>query len=361
MKSQIMCYVDSQSSATLPVRSPASIKFKAKVVEYREGFSNGGIIKHNQGYRYGTVEFRYEKVTVIWDDGEKVSYPSLEVAKNWGLIDSVPWFVPGQTVVIIPLPDGSIAPECEYRVLSVDDKWIEVRQLTGDRVEKYRIGELPGFPFRNDVVIKERPLLPIPPRHQLMLAAGKYIWGKSLVELVGKKIELYSIFRQEQSGLSESEEDFSWVWETEWNRLVQRQAHDFGHGGKKIGTRLYIEGAIHCLAVFATETFEFVTDKQTRIPLLQLYLYPELAIEELTSNFCILSAGDFMEARIGFQNKEKAKKQEVLIKRLSGCKNPTLVTGEFTRCRHEWILVNSFKKIETFVKHLQSLSVQLSR
>ena len=360
MNSQITLYND-RSPATIPTRSPASIKFKAKPIEYREGFLNGGIVKRRQCERYGIVRFRSDKILVSWYDGEKTTHPSLEVAKNWDLIESVPWFIPGQTVVILPLADGSIAPECEYRVISVNDDWVEVRQLMGDRIEKYPIGALPGFPFRNDVVIKERPLLPIPPRHQLMFAAGKYIWGKPLVELIGKKNELYLIFRQEQSHWSESEEDFVWAWEKEWDQFVNRQAHDFGHRGKKIGTSLYIQASIERLADFDTKSFEFITDRDRRIPLLQLYLYPELAIDIVATNFYILSAGDFMEARIGFNNKQKAKKHEILIKRVSGCKEPKLVTGAYTNCNYEWVVVNPFKKVATFLTHLTQLAKTLPR
>lgn len=360
MNSQIVLYND-RPLVTTPTRSPASIKFKAKPIEYREGFSNGGIIKRRGCERYGVIRWRSDKVIVSWDDGEKITHPSLEVAKNWDLIETVSWFIPGQTVVILPLPDGSIAPECEYRVVSVDDDWVEVRQLMGDRIEKYPIGELPGFPFRNDAVIKERPLLPIPVRHQLMSAAGKCIWGKQLVELIGKKDELYSIFRQEQSRLSESEEDFTWAWEKEWDRFAKRQARDFGHGGKKIGTSLYIEGAIERLVEFDSTTFEFITDGYRRIPLLQLYLYSELVIEALASNFYVLSAGDFMEARIGFDNKQKAKKSEVLIKRISRCREPRLDIGAYTNCKHEWVVVNPFKKTETFLTHLTQLAKMLPK
>lgn len=356
MNSQITIYND-RPPAIISARSPASIKFKAKPIEYREGwFSNGGIVKRRGGERYGVIRFRPDKVIVSWDDGEKTTHPSLEVAKNWDLIEPVPWFIPGQTVVVLPLPDGSIAPECKYRVVSVSDDWIEVRQLMGDRIEKYPIGALPGFPFWNDVVIKERPLLPIPPRHELMLAAGKYLWGKKLVELIGKKDELYSIFRQNQSRWSETEADFVWAWEKEWNMFVKRQARDFGHGGKKIGTRLYVEGVIERLVEFDTKTFEFITDCDRRIPLLQLYLYSELAIDILAPNFYILSAGDFMEARIGFDNKLKAKKHEALIKRISGCKEPRFVAGDYTGRKHEWIVINPFKKPETFLKHLMQLA-----
>lgn len=360
MNSQITLCND-RPPATIPARSPASIKFKAKAIEYREGFSNGGIVKRRGCERYGTIRFRSDKVIVSWDDGEKTTHPSLEVAKNWELIEPVPWFIPGQTVVVLPLSDGSITPECEYRVVSVDSDWVEVRQLAGDRIEKYPIGELPGFPFRNDVVIKERPLLPIPVRHQLMSAAGKYLWGKQLVELIGKKDELYSIFRQEQSWLSESEEDFVCAWGKAWDWFVKRQARDFGHGGKKIGTRLYIQRAIEQLVEFDTETFEFITDGDRRIPLLQLYLCPELAIDMLAPNFYILSAGDFMEARIGFDNKLKAKKHEVAIKRTSGCKEPVLVAGTYTSCNHEWVVANSFKKVETFLAYLTRLAKILPR
>lgn len=361
MESQIIRYSDHPRTTT-PTRSPASIKFKAKPIEYREGFSNGGIIKRRGCERYGVIRWRSDKVIVSWDDGEKITHPSLEVAKNWDLIETVSWFIPGQTVVILPLPDGSIAPECEYRVVSVDDDWVEVRQLIGDRIEKYPIGELPGFPFWNDIVIKERPLLPVPPRHQLKFAAGEhYLWGKQLVGLIGRKNELYSIFRQEQSRMSDSEEDFVWAWEEEWTLFVRLQARDFGHGGKKIGARLYIEGAIEQLIEFDTENFEFVTDRNRRIPLLQLYLYPELAIETLAPNFCVLSAGDFMEARIGFDNKQKAKKNEVLIKRVSKCREPKLETGTYTNCNHEWIVTNPFKKTETFLTRLTQLAVNLPR
>lgn len=360
MNSQITLCND-RPPTTIPARSPASIKFKAKPIDYREGFSNGGIIKRRGCERYGIIRFRSDKVVVSWDDGEKVTHPSLEVAKNWDLIEPVPWFIPGQTVVVLPLPDGSIAPECEYRVVSVNDDWIEVRQLMGDRIEKYPIGELPGFPFRNDVVIKERPLLPIPVRHQLMLAAGKHIWGKQLVDLIGKKDELYQVFRREQSRWSESEEDFVWAWEKEWDAFAKRQARDFGHGGKKIGTSTYIEEVIEMLVDFDTKTFEFVTDGDRRIPLLQLYLYPELVIEELALNLYVLSAGDFVECRIGFNNKEKAKKQEVLIKRLSGCKEPVFADGVVTGCRYEWVLTSPFKKTKTFTSRLRALSIQLPK
>lgn len=360
MNLQIIRYND-HPLAILPVRSPASIKFKAKAIEYREGFSNGGIIKRRGCERYGVIRFRSDKVVLSWDDGDKTTHPSLEVAKNWDLIEPVPWFIPGQTVVVLPLADGSIAPECECRVVSVSDEWVEVRQLTGDRIEKYPIGELPGFPFRNDVAIKERPLLPVPARHQLMLAAGRYIWGKQLVELIGKKDELYLIFKQEQSRLSESEDDFVWAWEKEWDSLSKRQARDFGHGGKRIGTRLYIEGAIEMLADFDTKTFEFITDGDRHIPLLQLYLHPELVIEELAPNLYVLSAGNFIECRIGFNSKEKAKKQEVLIKRLSGCKEPVFADGVVTGCRYEWVLANPFKKTKTFISRLRALAIRLPK
>lgn len=360
MNSQLTLY-NSRSPVTLPTRSPALIKFKAKQIEYREGFSNGGIVKRRGGERYGVIRFRSDKVVLSWDDGDKITHPSLEIAKNWDLIEPVPWFIPGQTVVVLPLADGSIAPECEYRVVSVNDDWIEVRQLKGDRIEKYPIGELPGFPFRNDVVIEERPLLPIPPRHQLMLVAGKYVWGKQLVELIGKENELYLTFRYEQLQLSKSEEDFVWAWEKEWDMFVRRQACDFGHAGKKIGTRLYVEGVIEQLVDFDTKTFEFITDGDRRIPLLQLYLYPEPAIEALAPNFYVLSAGDFMEARVGFDNKLKAKKHEVLIKRVSGCREPKLIAGDHTNCNHEWVIANSFKKTETFLTRLIRLAEKLPK
>ena len=311
--------------------------------------------------RYGTIRFQSDKAIVIWDDGEKTARPSLEAAKNWDLIEPVPWFLPGQTVVILPLPDGSIVPECEYRVVSVNGERIEVRQLAGDRIEKYPIGELPGFPFCNDVVIKARPLLPIPPRHQLMLAAGKYVWGKPLAELIGRNGSLYSIFRQEQSSLSESEEDFAWAWNKEWDLFVRQQARDFGHGGKKIGTSLYIEQTIERLVEFDPKTFEFVTDCDRRIPLLQLYLYPELAIDKPAPNLYILSAGDFVEARIGFDNKQKAKKSEALIKRISKCREPRLETGTHTNCNYEWVVANPFKKAETFLARLTQLAENLPK
>lgn len=361
MNSQIALYND-RPPATLPARSPASIKFKAKPIEYREGFSNGGIVKRRGCERYGIIRFRSDKVIVSWDDGEKTTHPSLEGAKNWDLIEPVPWFIAGQTVVILPRFDGSIAPECEYRVVAVDSNWVEVKQLIGDRIEKYPIGELPGFPFRNDIVIKERPLLPIPVRHKLKFAAGeRYLWDKQLVDLIGKKNELYSIFRQEQSRMSESEEDFVWAWEEEWNQFVRLQARDFGHGGKKIGTRLYVEGAIEQVVDFDTEAFEFIANDNRRIPLLQIYLYPELAIDRHTSNFYVLSAGEFMEARIGFDNKQEAKKSEVLIKRVSKCREPRLDIGVYTNCKYEWVVVNPFKKTETFLTHLTQLAKMLPK
>ncbi len=368
MNSQIVLYNDRIKIDRLaPNRTP--IHFKRKTVKYINGFSDGGIIRYGRRDEYGTIKIGSKKVTVTWDDGTKrtysdfydeetqTHYSALEIAQEWGLIRPVPWFIAGQTVVIIPRPDGSIDRYCEYRAVSVDDEWIEVQQLLGDLVEKYPIGELPGFPFRNDVVIKERPLLPIPVRHKLKFAASDYLWDKrKLVDLIGQKDSLYKLFRQEQTHLSEIEEDFIWAWQESWDWYAKAAARNYGHGGKKIGTRLYIEGAIETISDFDSETFEFATNTDRRIPLLQLYLYPELAIEQLNETFVILRAGEYIEARIGFNNKGTAKKQEVQIKRLSGCKNPVLVSREFTGCSYEWLLANPYKKRETFIKHLIALS-----
>jgi len=373
MTSQIARYTDRTKIDPL-TQSRTSIRFKKKVVKYVNGFSDGGIVRYGRLDEYGTVKIGSTKVTVTWDDGNRriysafydeetqTHYSALEIAQECGCIKPVPWFIVGQTIVVIPKPDGSIAlPECEYQVVSVDDKWIEIRQISGDRVDRYPIGEIPGFPFRTDVVIKERPLLPVPPRYELKHTAGKhYLWYKeNLVDLISQKSKLYAVFRTEQSSLSDSEEDFVWAWREEWNRYARRLARDRGHGGKTIGTQLFIEGAIETLADFDTESFEFITDKHRRIPLLQLYLHPELAIEKLANNIFILTAGEYMEARVGFNNKDKAQKRGTLIKRLSGCKNPTLITGEFTGCTHEWLLSNPFKRLDTFMSRLIDLASRL--
>jgi len=375
MTSHIALYTDQVKIDTL-TQSRTAIRFKKKVVTYVNGFSDGGIVRYGRLDEYGTVKIRSTKVTVIWDDGDcqiysafydeetQTQYSALEIAQECGCIKPVPWFIAGQTIVVIPRPDGSIAlPECEYQVVSVDDKWIEIRQISGDHVDRYAIGEMPGFPFRTDVLIKERPLLPIPPRYKLKHIAGKhYLWSKeNLADLISQKDRLYAVFRKEQSSLSNSEEDFIWAWQEEWNWCVKRLARDRGHGGKKIGTQLFIQGAIETLIDFDTERFEFVTDKDRRIPLLQLYLHPELAIEKLGNNVFVLTAGEYIEARVGFNNKNKAQKRETLIKRLFGCKNPTLIAGEFTGCTHEWVLANSFKRINTFMRHLIDLVSLLPR
>lgn len=373
MTSQITLYTDRSNIEEIRQNKPP-IRFKRKAVKYINGFSDGGIVRYKQSDEYGTVKIGFKKVTVTWDSGEKRSYSAfydeetqsnysaLEIAQNWGGIRSVPWFIAGQTVVIIPRPDGSIAlPDCEYRVISVDDEWIEIREISGDRVDRYPIGELPGFPFRNDIVIKKRSLLPIPVRHQLTLAAGKrYLWDKqNLVDLLGQKEKLYGVFRQEQSELSDSDGDFVWAWQREWDWYAKSLAKDRGHGGKKIGTRLCIEREIETIADFDSESFEFVTDTGRRILLLQLYLYPELAIEKLTNRLSILKADNYIEARVGFNNKKQAKNLETQIKRLSGCREPLLVLGEFTGFTHEWLLNNPYKKSETFMKHLIALSSHL--
>jgi len=374
MNSQITLYVD-RSAIGSRQQSRSSIRFRKKAVKYINGFTDGGIVRYGRRDEYGTVKIGSKKVTVTWDDGTvrsysafydeetQTHYSAVEIAQLWGCMKPVPWFIAGQTIVIIPRPDGSIArPECEYRVVSVDSEWIEVRQVSSDRVDRYPIGELPGFPFLNDVVIKERPLLPIPPRHELKFASRHYLWHKNnLADLVGQKQKLYEVFRKEQSHWSIFEEDFVWAWEKEWEQHTKIVATNRGHGGKKIGTRLYIEGAIETISDFDTETFEFITDCDKRIPLLQLYLYPELVIEKLADNFVILKADEYIEARIGFNNKQKAKKQEVSIKRLSGCKRPTLVAGGYTGYTYEWLLTNPFKKEETFMKHLKDLSAQLPK
>lgn len=117
---------------------------------------------------------------------------------------------------------------------------------------------------------------------------------------------------------------------------------------------------IEQIIAFDVATFEFITDTDRHIPLLKLYLYSEVRAIELAPNFFILKAGDFVQARLGFNNKDTARKREVAIRRGSGCKVAKLYAGEVTDCKHEYVLDNPYKKADTFVKRLNVLATQIN-
>lgn len=359
-----------QSIARNTTQSSASnttTKFKIKPIMYFEGgFSNQGIVKNRYG-RYGQITIKPNKVSVRWDDEQKLEiWESLTVAQNWGLIEAVPWFIANQTVVSVPLLDGSITRACKFLVESIDETWIqligldEVDRVDNTRSAKYEIAHFPGFPVRNLVDIKSQPLLPIPARYVLETKAGVKLWNTQLIDLIGRKYNLFTEFREEFSNLSSDEKDFRLAWESAWDSHLTRKTRDCGHDGKKVGTRFYIDGAIEQITDFDTSTFEFVTDTDRRIPLLKLYLYSELRAIKLAPNFFILRAGDFVQARVGFNNKDTAHKHEVAIRRGSGCKVATLYGGEVTNCKHEYVLDNPYKRADTFLKKLSSLANQIS-
>ena len=359
-----------RSIARNTTRSSASnttIKFKVKPITYFEGgFSNQGSVKNRYG-RYGQITIKPNKVSVRWDDEQKSEiWESLAVAQNWGLIEAVPWFIANQTVVSVPLLDGSITRACKFLVESIDETWIQLIGLDeadlvdNARSAKYEIAHFPGFPLRNLVDIKSQPLLPIPARYELETKAGVKLWNTQLIDLIGREYNLFTEFREEFSSLSSDKEDFRLAWESAWDSHLTRKARDCGHSDKKIGTRFYIDGAIEQITDFDTSTFEFVTDTDRRIPLLKLYLYSELRAIELAPNFFILRAGDFVQARIGFNNKDTARKREVAIRHGSGCKVATLCGGEVTSRKHEYVLDNPYKKADTFVKRLNALAKRIT-
>ncbi len=351
-------------------QSPANTTrttFKVKPIEYFDGFSDRGIVKSKGGERYGELRIKSNKVTILWDDEKKPDiYPSLEVAQNWGLIEPVPWFIPGKTVVMIPLPDGTLNNQCLFLVEAADEMWLELVGIDGtykrqpERTAKYPIAQLPGFPVCNLVELKPQPLLPIPVSFELKHKAGMKLWNIQLIEAIGRKAELFAEFREEFADLSTVETEFTLAWEDAWQSYLTRTAKLYGHGGKKIGMLVFIEGAIETIESFDTETFDFVTDKGTRLHLLKLYLYPLLEVANPIPNLFILKAGDYREARVGFNNKEKAKKQEAKIKRLSGCKEISLTSGTWlTGFSHEYVLHNPYTKSVTFEKHLIDLANKL--
>lgn len=231
--------------------SNTTTKFKIKPITYFEGgFSNQGIVKNRYG-RYGQITIKPNKVSIKWDDEQKPEiWESLEVAQNWGLIEAVPWFIANQTVVSVPLSDGSITRACKFLVKSIDETWIqivgldEVDQVDSVRFAKYEIAHFPGFPVRNLVDIKPQPLLPIPARYVLETKAGAKLWNIQLIDLIGQKWDLFTEFRNDFASLSSDEEDFRLAWESGWDSHLTRMARDYGHDGKKIGTRFYIDGAI---------------------------------------------------------------------------------------------------------------------
>jgi hypothetical protein len=161
--------------------------------------------------------------------------------------------------------------------------------------------------------------------------------------------------------LSLVEEDFTLAWEEVWQAHLVKIATTLGHGGKKIGDFVWTGDHFEQITGFDPETFDFITDAGKRIHLLKLYLYPLLEIAKPIPSVCILKAGDRLEVRVGFENKQKARKQAVLIRRLSGCKDISLTDGNvLTGFKHEYVLHNPYSKTETFLKHILNLVNQLS-
>jgi hypothetical protein len=352
-------------------QSPVNLtrtSFKVKPIVYYDGFSDNGIVKRRNSERYGVIQIKLNKVVIFWDDSDKTeTYSSLEIAQNWALIEPIPWFIANQTVVVVPQSDGTMNSECRFLVTDVTKTEIKLVGLDNNdfiqlaRVAKYQIAEFPGFPIRNRVEIKPKPLLPIPARFELKLKAAVKLANLQLINVIGRKAALYAEFRTEFTSFSSTEEDFALAWEEVWQSHLTKIATIFGHGGKKVGNFIWAGDRFEQITNFDPETFDFITDADKRIHLLKLYLYPLLEIAKPIPSVCILKAGDHLEVRVGFENKQKARKQEVLIRRLSGCKEISLTDGdEVTGFKHQYVLHNPYTKTETFLKHILNLVNQLA-
>jgi hypothetical protein len=356
-----------RNTKTQSFANPTRTSFKVKPIVYYDGFSDNGIVKRRDSERYGVIRIKPNKVVIFWDDSDKPeTYSSLEVAQNWALIESVPWFIVNQTVVVVPQSDGTMTSECRFLVADVTKTKITLVGLDDsdlvqpERTAKYQIAQFPGFPIRNRVEIKPKPVLPVPARFKLKLKASVKLASLQLIDAIGRETELYTEFRKDFANLSSVEEDFTLAWKEVWETHLVKTATTFGHGGKKIGNFVWTGDRFEQITGFDPETFDFITDAGKRIHLLKLYLYPLLEIAKPIPSVCILKAGDRLEVRVGFENKQKARKQEVLIRRLSGCKEINLTDGNvLTGFKHEYVLHNPYSKTETFLKHILNLVNQL--